>query len=68
MINFLELIILKFVRSTNEYQYVGSSNHPQILYRALQGEQGAIFAHYAVTGSYIHQILGVVDYINQYYD
>ncbi len=40
----------------------------EILYRVLQGEQGAIFAHYAVTGSYIHRILGVVDHINQHYD
>ncbi len=40
----------------------------EMLYRVLQGEQGAIFAHYAVTGSYIYRILTVVDYINQHYD
>ncbi len=40
----------------------------EILYRVLQGEQGAIFAQYAVTGSYIQRILGIVDYINEHYD
>ncbi|MEW4369732.1 AraC family transcriptional regulator [Paenibacillus kandeliae] len=40
----------------------------EILYRVLQGEQGAIFAYYAVTGSYINRILQVVDHINQHYD